>query len=68
MWLKLSISDSKWVLQAILSLTVLSKCVSVSSNYYKAFLPDYQTLLSFSKLLGRKFNEDSKNVAKTFIF
>jgi len=40
MCLKLSFSNSKWVLQAILSLTVLSNCVSDSSNFDPAFLPD----------------------------
>jgi len=40
MCLKLSFSHSKWVWQAILSLTVLSNHVSVSSNVGTAFLPD----------------------------
>jgi len=40
MCLKWSFSYSKWVLQAILSLTVLSNCVSDSSNFDTAFLPD----------------------------
>jgi len=40
MCLELSFSYSKWVLLAILSLTVLSNCVSVSSNFDTAFLPD----------------------------
>jgi len=31
---------SKWVLQVILSLTVLSKCVSGSSNFDTVFLID----------------------------
>jgi len=38
MFLKQSFSYSKWVLQAILSLTVLSKCDSRSSNCDTAFL------------------------------
>jgi len=42
MCLKQSFSHYKWVLQAILFLTVLSNCVSVSSNFESAFLPDYQ--------------------------
>jgi len=37
---KQSFSHSKWVLQAMLSLTVLSNCVSVSSNFDTAFLFD----------------------------
>jgi len=40
MCLKLSFSNFKWVFSAILSLTVLSNCVSVSSNFDTAFLPD----------------------------
>jgi len=40
MCLKQSFSHSKWVLQTILSLTVLSNCVSGSSNSDTAFLPD----------------------------
>jgi len=40
MCLKESLSHSKLNLQAILSLTVLSNCVSVSSNFDTAFLPD----------------------------
>jgi len=44
--LKLSFSHYKWVLQAILSLTVLENCFSVSSNFDTAF--DYQILQCFS--------------------
>jgi len=40
MCLKLSFSHSKWVLQAILSLTVLSNCVFGISNFDTAFLSD----------------------------
>jgi len=40
MGLKLSFSYSKWVLQAILSLAVFSKCVFDSSNFDTAFLLD----------------------------
>jgi len=40
MFLKLSFSHSKWVLQAIFPLTVLSNCVSGSSNFDTAFLTD----------------------------
>jgi len=41
MWLKQSFSHSKWVLQTILSLTVLLNYVSGSSNFDTAFLPHY---------------------------
>jgi len=40
MCLKLSFFDSKWVLQAILSLTVLCNCVLGSSNFDSTFLSD----------------------------
>jgi len=40
MCLKLSFSHSKWVMEAILSLTVLSNCVSSFSNFDTTFLPD----------------------------
>jgi len=40
MCLKQSFSHSKWVLQAILSLSVLSNCVSGSSNFDTAFFID----------------------------
>jgi len=49
MCLKQSFSYSKWSLQSIFSLTVLSNCV-------------------FFRLWRRKFDEDTKNVLKTFIF
>jgi len=42
MCLKQSFSYSKWVLQAVLSLTVLSNCVSGNSDFATAFLSDYQ--------------------------
>jgi len=38
--LKQSLSNSKWILQAIWSLTVLSNCVLVSSNFDTSFLLD----------------------------
>jgi len=41
MCLKESLSYSKWVLQAILFLTVLSNCVSGSSNFDTSCLPDW---------------------------
>jgi len=40
MCLKQSFSDSQWVLQAVLSLTVLSNCVYVNSSFDSAFLTD----------------------------
>jgi len=40
MSLNQSFSHCKWILQAILSLTVLSNCVSNSSNFDPTFLPD----------------------------
>jgi len=65
MCLKQSFSYSKWILPAILSLTVLLHYVSGSSNFDTAFLPHYTKFFMF---LYRKFNEDSKNVLKTVIF
>jgi len=38
MCLKLSFYDSKWVLQTILSLTVLSNCVSGTSDVFCRFI------------------------------
>jgi len=46
MCLKQSFSYSKWVLQAILSLTVLLNYVSVRSNFDTAFRPDCTTFSS----------------------
>jgi len=40
MYLKQSISHYKWVLQAILVLTVISNSVSDGSNFDTALLPD----------------------------
>jgi len=69
MSLKQSISHSKWVLQTDLSLTVLSNCVSGSSNFDTAFLPGCTNICScFFMLLDRKFNGDSENVLKTVNF
>jgi len=68
MWLKLSFSHSNWILQAILFLTVLLNCVSGSSNFDTAFLPDCMKFCSvFFSLLNRKFNGHFKNVVKTVI-
>jgi len=69
--LKLSFSHFKWVLQAILSLTVLSNCVSVSltvrilTPLFSLTLPAF--VLFFMSLDG-KFNGDSKTVIKSVIF
>jgi len=41
MCLKQLFSYYKWVLQEISFLTVLSNCISVSSNFNTAFFPDY---------------------------
>jgi len=46
MCLKQSFSHYKWVLQTILSLTVFSDCVSDSSKFDTAFLPDCTKLCS----------------------
>jgi len=46
MYLKLSFSHFKWILQTRLSLTVLSNCVCGSSNFDTAFLPDCTKFLS----------------------
>jgi len=46
MCLKQSFSYSKWVLQGILCLTVLSNCVFGSSNFDIAFLSDFKKLYS----------------------
>jgi len=47
MCLKQSVSYSKWILQAIFSLTVISNFVSGSSNFEIAFFPDCTKFLSF---------------------
>jgi len=50
MCLELSFSYSNWIIPAILSLTVLSNCISVSSSFDTAILPDCTE--SRSALLG----------------
>jgi len=40
MWLKLSFSHSKYILQTILFMNVLLNCVSGNLNFDTAFLPD----------------------------
>jgi len=69
MCLKQSFSYSKWILKAILSLTIFSNCVFGSSNFDTTFLLDYTKFCSvFFRLLNRKFNEDFKNGHKRVIF
>jgi len=48
MYLKQLFFHYKWVLQEILFLTVLSNCISVSSNFNTAFLPDCTNFSSVS--------------------
>jgi len=52
MCLKQSFSNSKWVLQAIVSLTVLLSCVSGSLNFYTTFLPDCTKFCNVSQVIG----------------
>jgi len=52
MCLKQSFSRYKWVLQAILSLSVLSNCVSGRSNLDTGFLSDCIKLCSVFQFLG----------------
>jgi len=69
MCLKRLFSNSKWVLLAILYLTVPSNCVSGSLNFDAAFPSDCTKFYTvFFRLLVRNFIEDSKNVLKTLIF
>jgi len=67
--LKQSFSHSKWGLQAILSLIVLSNSVSGSLNFdtplFSLTVPNFVMIF---RLFDKKFNEDSKNVLKTLIF
>jgi len=79
MCLKQSFSVSKGVLQAILSLTVLSNCVSVSSNFDTSFLPDCTkfcgvfsccwmgNLMRISKLCLKQSFSYSKGVVKVIL-
>jgi len=52
MGFKQSFSHSKWVLHGILFLTVFSNCVSGSSNFDTAFLPDCTKLGSVFYVIG----------------
>jgi len=52
MCIKQSFSHFKWVLQSILSLTVLSNCVSDSSNFDIAFLSDCNKSCSVFQVIG----------------
>jgi len=51
-WLKLSFPQFKWILQAILSLTVLSNCVFSSSNFHSAFFQDCTKFWSVFQVNG----------------
>jgi len=70
MFLKHSFSHSKWVLQEILFLTVLSNCFSGISHFDTSFLPDCTNVCSaisgYWIRTNKKFNEDFKNVLKQF--
>jgi len=69
MCLKQSFSHSKWGQQAILSMIVLSNCVSGNLNFdtplFSLTIPNF---VVFFRLFDRKFNEDYKNSLKTVIF
>jgi len=52
MCLKQSFSYSKWVLQAILSLTALTNSVFVNSNFDTAFLLDCTKFCSVFQVIG----------------
>jgi len=79
MYLKQSFSHSKWVLQAILSLTILSNCISDSSNFDTAFLPDspkfwsvsscywIRNLMRISKMCLKQSFSHSKYVLQSFL-
>jgi len=64
MCLKQSFSHSKWVLHAILFLTVLSNCVSGSSNFDTAFLPD---CTKFCNVLSGYWIGNLMGIPKMFI-
>jgi len=68
MCLKQSFFHSKWVLQAIFFLAVLSYCVSGSSNLTPFSSLTVPNFVVFFRLFDRNFNEDFKNVFKTVIF
>jgi len=51
MCLKESFSYYKWVLQIILSLSVLSNCLSGSSNFDRDFLDNSTKLCSVSQVI-----------------
>jgi len=67
--LKQSFSHSKWGQQAILSVIVLSNCVSGNLNFdtplFSLTVPNFVMLF---RLFDKKFNEDSKTLLKTVIF
>jgi len=51
MCVKQSFCHFKWVLQVILSLTVLSNCVSANSNFDTAFPPDCTKLFNVFQVI-----------------
>jgi len=64
MCLKQSFSYSKRVLQAILSLTLLSNCVSGSSNFDNAFFPDFS---KFCGVFSGYWRENLMRILKMFL-
>jgi len=54
MCLKQSFSHFNWVLQAILSLTLLSNCVSGSSKLTPLFSPTVPNLVLFFQIIGQE--------------
>jgi len=52
MCLKQSFSQSKWVLQMILFMTVLLNCVSNSPNFDTTFLFDCTNFVMFFQVIG----------------
>jgi len=67
MCLKLSFCHPKWVLEAILSLTVFQTVFQTVQTLTLLFFLTVPNFVVFFRLLNRKFNEDSKNVFKTVI-
>jgi len=63
MCLKQLFSYTKWVLQVILSMIDLSNCVSVSSNFDNAFLPDCTKFCSVSQVIGQKIERGFQKFA-----
>jgi len=72
MCLNLLFSHSKWVSQAMLSLTVFSICLLAVQTLIPFFsltvLNFVVGVACFFRILDRKFNENSKNVVNIVIF